>query len=79
MWISRELDHSADLIISAIRDQAIEFRLRDPDKVPHAATWLNGERWKDEVDRRPRPVGRPARHDGNLDDLLDWRAKEAAR
>lgn len=79
MWISRQLDHSADLIIAAIRDQAIEFRLREPDKVPHAATWLNGERWKDEVDRRPRPVGRPARHDGNLDDLLDWRAKEAAR
>lgn len=59
-WIKRELDQHADLIIAAIGLQAPEFLTREPDKIPHAATWLNQERWKDEVDRRPRPVGRPA-------------------
>ncbi|MFB3816122.1 MAG: hypothetical protein ACE147_00545 [Candidatus Methylomirabilales bacterium] len=26
-----------------------DFSKREQDKIPHASTWLNGERWKDEV------------------------------
>lgn len=64
MWISKELDQHADAIIESIQLQRDAFvALMDegkPDKVPHAATWLNGERWKDVVDRRPRLPGRPS-------------------
>ena len=72
IWIKRKLDQHADVIIAAIQLQAPDFLAREPDKVPHAATWLNQERWKDEIDRRPRPVGRPARSDGNIEHLSDW-------
>lgn len=59
-WIKQKLDQQADLIIAAIQLQAPDFLARETDKIPHAATWLNQERWKDEIDRRPRLVGRPA-------------------
>lgn len=76
-WIKSKLDQHADVIIAAIQLQRDEFMRREVDKVPHAATWLNGERWKDEVDRNPRRPGRPARSEGNVEvlgDLLeDWR------
>jgi len=75
IWINEELDQHADVIIAAIQLQSPEFLTREPDKIPHAATWLNQERWKDEVDRRPRPVGRPAKSDGNVGELGDWLAR----
>jgi DNA replication protein DnaC len=25
------------------------YLAREPDRIPHAATWLNGERWEDEL------------------------------
>ena len=75
MWIKRKLDQHADVIIDAIQLQRPEFMTREPDKVPHAATWLNQERWKDEIDRRPRPVGRPAKSDGNIAELGDFLAR----
>ncbi|MEP7354718.1 MAG: hypothetical protein ABI824_15930 [Acidobacteriota bacterium] len=34
---------------SAIEAQSAEMTSRPPDKIPHAATWLNGRRWTDEV------------------------------
>lgn len=72
IWVTQKLDQHADLIIAAIQLQREEFLTREPDKVPHPKTWLNGERWKDEVDRNPRPRGRPAKSDGNIDELRDW-------
>lgn len=33
-----------------------EAEQRPPDKVPHAATWLNGERWRDDVAPPPPTV-----------------------
>jgi hypothetical protein len=35
-------------IMSALKEQKINWR--DPQYTPHAATWLNGNRWDDEVD-----------------------------
>jgi hypothetical protein len=75
IWIKRELDQHADVIIAAIQLQRPEFMSREPDKIPHAATWLNQERWKDEIDRRPRPVGRPAKSDGNIEVLGEFLAR----
>jgi len=77
IWIRNKLDQHADVIIEAIQLQRPEFLSREPDKVPHAGTWLNQERWKDEVDRRPRPVGRPAKSDGNVGELGDWLARSS--
>lgn len=33
---------------------------KDPEHVPHPATWLNGERWTDELPDRSQTDGRPA-------------------
>jgi hypothetical protein len=35
-------------VMSATRAQTSMMMARDPDKRPHAATWINGERWNDE-------------------------------
>lgn len=58
-WVNGKLEQEADSIIVALISQLPEFEGREPDRVPHPATWLNQERWKDEPDRAPRPVGRP--------------------
>lgn len=36
-------------VMKALAEQRAEMLSRDPDKRPHAATWLNGKRWNDEV------------------------------
>lgn len=79
-WVARELDQQADAIMAALQLQRPDFLATmesDPRMVPHPATWLNGERWKDEVDRRPVPRGRPARSDGNVETLDDWLMRKA--
>jgi hypothetical protein len=35
-------------VMAATRAQTSTMMARDPDKRPHGATWLNGERWNDE-------------------------------
>ena len=80
-WITAKLEQDADPIIRALQLQLPEFQetmARDPSKVPHPSTWLNGERWKDEIDRRPRLAGRPPRSAGNVGNLEDWLKKETA-
>ena len=51
---------TADEILEGLRSQLPRFASADPKFIPHAATWLNGERWADEfvdpkpvIDRRP--------------------------
>jgi uncharacterized protein YdaU (DUF1376 family) len=39
----------ADLIMAGVATQRDEMLAREPKHRPHAATWLNGERWADEV------------------------------
>jgi len=41
-------------ILAGLERQKVSSAWRDPLFIPHAATWLNGERWLDEV-----PVARP--------------------
>jgi hypothetical protein len=41
--------------IVAIADWRRVFATRDPEFIPHAATWLNGERWADELPREYKP------------------------
>lgn len=40
--------------LDALVDWRTIFAQRDEDKVPHPATWLNGERWEDELPREYR-------------------------
>lgn len=47
------------IIIDAIEAQRIAGMFdKDPQYIPHPATWLNGERWDDEIIRRVRPTFR---------------------
>jgi len=36
------------------------YMARDPDRIPHAATWLNGERWEDELPQSTHASHAPA-------------------
>jgi hypothetical protein len=36
-------------VMGATRAQKPEMLTREPSKRPHGATWLNGERWEDEI------------------------------
>lgn len=54
-------------IMAAVRAQAPEILSRDAAKRPHGATWLNGERWADEI---ANPVS-DIRQD---DEYPEWRA-----
>jgi hypothetical protein len=49
-WRKGECEAIASEIMAALAWQAPLFAKRDPEHVPHAATWLNGRRWTD-----PRP------------------------
>jgi hypothetical protein len=58
-WHEVDGDAKAEQITAAIALQtANEFRFREDDRVPHAASWLRGERWTDET--RPRTNGIPS-------------------
>lgn len=41
---------SAQQLLDGLADQLDELRARPVDKIPYAATWLNGTRWLDEPD-----------------------------
>jgi hypothetical protein len=38
-----------EVVMAATRAQKPEMMQREPSKRPYGATWLNGERWEDEV------------------------------
>lgn len=46
-------------IHAALDWQVPVFEQRDPERVPHAATWLRGRRWEDEQPAPPRPKTAP--------------------
>lgn len=48
-WGKQGLDAKADEIIRAVLLQAKGWA--DPKYIPHASTWLNGQRWEDEVEQ----------------------------
>jgi hypothetical protein len=45
-------------VMAATRAQLPEMLQRHPSKRPHPATWLNGERWEDEVNSETRLASR---------------------
>lgn len=48
------------VVMAATRAQTPEMLQREPSKRPYAATWLNGERWEDEIETKPHtPVNGP--------------------
>lgn len=58
-WIKKNLDGKIDIILEAIKKwKATDQWKRDGGKfIPHPTTWLNGERWDDEVQKPKRSVG----------------------
>lgn len=53
-----------DVVLDAIQRQGLKLGWFDgscpADKVPHATTWLNQDRWNDELEIHPLPVTKPA-------------------
>lgn len=49
-WTTAVKKADADQIVNAARSFAARSAGADPKFVPHAATWLNGERWSDETE-----------------------------
>ena len=47
--------HSTDDILFGLSQQIEAMRARDPQFIPHAATWLNAERWNDEPEQPTGP------------------------
>jgi hypothetical protein len=47
-WWKMGLDVHGDAVLAGLRAQLADFARRPRDKVPYPATWLNGERWKDD-------------------------------
>jgi hypothetical protein len=39
----------AETILTALAQHKASWKDKEPDKIPHAATWLNGKRWEDEL------------------------------
>ncbi len=65
----RSLDPSPELqatILKALRMQLPIFGQRDPEKIPHGATWLNAKRWQDELGGRPGNGHGSAAEDGQV-------------
>ncbi len=58
---SRMADVHQRLALFAVFDHAKLWRIegREPHRIPHAATWLNGERFLDEVEL-PKKPGQPS-------------------
>ena len=44
-------------IVDGLKAQLPKFRNSEPEFIPHAATWLNGGRWNDEIPK-PSPLGK---------------------
>lgn len=47
------------LVAAVERDKATQWRERPPDKIPHASTWLNQDRWLDEPPPNVHPLRQP--------------------
>ena len=60
-WKQVVTPEDEDAIQKALDWQIPIFERRDPERIPHAATWLRGRRWDDEPPKTPtpnRPIGR---------------------
>lgn len=56
IWERLKVDQSLYLIIDKALDVQMETeQWKNPQYIPHPATWLNGERWNDEVEVKTLP------------------------
>lgn len=61
VWKRKRLDEKADLLIADVVRRAAKHRSWLEGFVPHPTTYLNGERWQDDIDERPAHNGGPVR------------------
>ena len=66
-----------DAILAALKWQPYQKQWRDIDFVPHPASWLRGERWKDERPQLPRATAR-SKPQWTEDQLAAARARDEA-
>jgi hypothetical protein len=69
-------------VMAATRAQSPEMLARDPSKRPHGATWLNAERWTDEIAAEPvaPPMGKMDRAIAQaVRELAEERARDSRR
>jgi hypothetical protein len=61
-WQQTVTPEDEEAIQIALDWQIPIFERRDPERIPHAATWIRGRRWDDEPPKTPTPnriTGRP--------------------
>ncbi len=51
-------EESKDRIIAAVKAQTPQYTMRESDKRPHAATWLNGRRYEDDPEVYQPPMSK---------------------
>jgi len=48
-WTSAVSDVEPEVLINAVRKQLEAGQFQDLKYTPHPSTWINGERWEDEI------------------------------
>jgi hypothetical protein len=60
-WKKQRCEKRTDEILAALRKRIeLDWQFAEPDKIPHPTTWLNGQRWEDEITPRGRGPGPPS-------------------
>ena len=55
-WNQTVTPEDEEAIQKALDWQVPIFERRDPERIPHAATWIRGRRWDDEPPTPPKPT-----------------------
>ena len=55
-WNQEVRPEDEEAIQKALDWQVPIFERRDPERIPHAATWIRGRRWDDEPPTPPKPT-----------------------
>lgn len=53
-------DEERALAVAAMPSHLAFYADKEPEYIPHPASWLNGKRWQDELPAQPKPNGRRA-------------------
>ncbi len=75
----RTISPSAELqtrILAALTSQLPTFACREPEKIPHASTWLNGKRWEDEAGSNGNGNGRSETEDPYAEFPVAWQCSD---
>jgi outer membrane biogenesis lipoprotein LolB len=81
-WQQAQIDEETDELIQKALDWQVPiFERRDPERIPHAATWIRGRRWDDEPPPTPKPSQPTVDQDGrrvipsNIPEHERWRLR----